>query len=87
MEKQLAEALKRDAMGVITGLDTPDDCVRAAHVLVRPKDEALYVGNDKLKPIVESARGCVLFLQRVAPTSSRGPRERSRRFFFGESRE
>ena len=87
MEKQLAEALERDAMGVITGLDTPDDCVRAAHVLVRPKDEALYVGNDKLKPIVESARGCVLFLQRVAPTSSRGPRERSRRFFFGESRE
>jgi len=30
MEKQLAEALERDAMGVITGLDTPDDCARAA---------------------------------------------------------
>ena len=85
MEKQLAEALKRDAMGVITGLDTAADCAHAAHVLVRPKDEALYVGNDKLKPIVESARGSVLFLQRVAPTSSRGPSESEVVGSFGES--
>ena len=69
METKLAKALQRRAMGVITGIDTPDDCARVAHVLIHPAEdgEPLFVGNDKLKPFVDEARGRVFSLRVVVP--------------------